>query len=356
MNRGSAFLLPLALILGGCFGMMGGSESTITVYSPHGAELLSAFEKEYEASHPGVDVICLDMGSQVVLDRIRSERRSPQADVWWGAPQNLFMSAAEEDLLEPYTPTWAGHIDPTERDPDWRWAGTFLTPQVILYNATRVTEDEAPKRWDDLLDEKWMDKITIRYPLASGGMRGVFGAIIQRESTEAGMDGALSWLARLDVNTRSYPTSPALMFEEITRGQGVISIWNLPDVILQEKRYKRPFGYHIPAGGTLVIVDGIALIKGGPNPEGGREFYEFVTSVPAFVRQAENFHRIPTRTDIPSAELPEWMRNLRIPRMPIDWDALSEQSDQWMQTWDAEIKNRGKRWLADHPQSATPQQ
>ena len=48
-----------------------------------------------------MDVRWLDMGSQEVLDRVRSERANPQADVWFGGPASLFATAARESLLAP---------------------------------------------------------------------------------------------------------------------------------------------------------------------------------------------------------------------------------------------------------------
>ena len=56
----------------------------LVVYSPHGRDLLMLMEKSYEAKHPNVDVRWLDMGSQEVYDRVRSEAANPQADVWFG--------------------------------------------------------------------------------------------------------------------------------------------------------------------------------------------------------------------------------------------------------------------------------
>ena len=48
-------------------------KTTLIVYSPHGKELLTEFEKRFEAQNPIIDVRWLDMGSQDALDRVRSE-------------------------------------------------------------------------------------------------------------------------------------------------------------------------------------------------------------------------------------------------------------------------------------------
>ncbi len=116
----------------------GDGRTVLTVYSPHGKEMLDAFEKRFEQSHPGVDVQTVDMGSQEVLDRLRSERANPQADVWWGAPAGTFEDAARQGLLEKWAPSWAGALPADARDPEGLWYGTYLTPEVIAYNTQAV--------------------------------------------------------------------------------------------------------------------------------------------------------------------------------------------------------------------------
>ena len=48
--------------------------TVLTVYSPHGKELLEYLEKGFEKAHPEIDVQWVDMGSQEVLDRLRGAR------------------------------------------------------------------------------------------------------------------------------------------------------------------------------------------------------------------------------------------------------------------------------------------
>ena len=91
------------------------ARTPVVVYSPHGRDLLQLFESTYEQAHPEVDVRWLDMGSQEVVDRLRSERANPQADVWFGAPATLFARAAADGLLAPYRPSWVGAIPATSR-------------------------------------------------------------------------------------------------------------------------------------------------------------------------------------------------------------------------------------------------
>ena len=100
----SGWLLCVALI-GACGGDSG--KTVLTVYSPHGKDLLQHYEQAFERADSTIDVQWVDMGSQEVLDRLRAEAANPQADVWFGAPAEIFERAAKEGLLQPYRPTWA---------------------------------------------------------------------------------------------------------------------------------------------------------------------------------------------------------------------------------------------------------
>lgn len=334
-------LLLAVLVLSAC---ATDDRTRVVVYSPHGKELLEAYEAAFEAEHPTVNIEWLDMGAQEAYDRIRTESTNPQASLWWGAPQTQFMQAAQEGLLAPYAPSWANAVGPDARDAQDRWYGTYLTPEVLAYNSEVHDSTSVPPDWDDLLDPSWADRIIIRSPLASGTMRTIFGAMILRQPS---IEEGYRWLARLDENTASYPADPTQLYLKLARGEGDLTLWNMPDIALQRDENGYPFGYHIPTSGTPVLVDAIALVEGGPELEAATLFYEFVTSEAALIDQAQRFHRIPARTDIPSEQLPAWMTALDLRPMPLDWARLAQDGPDWMQYWDENIRGRGAEYLQE---------
>lgn len=336
---GIAFFL--CLLLAGC---ATDDRAKLVVYSPHGKELLSESEEAFEAAHPDVDVQWIDMGGEDAYDRIRTEAQNPQASLWWGGASTAFARAAREDLLEPYTPSWSEQAAPGSFDSGGAWYGTFLTPEVIAYNSRTVDSSAVPAGWDALLGEVWRDRVLIRNPLASSTMRTIFGAMILRQPT---VEDGYAWLARLDRNTKAYTADPTQLYLRLAREEGDVSLWNMPDISLQAARYDYPFDFVIPPEGTPVLADGIALVKNGPALDAARQFYEFVTTDSAFVRQAHEFYRIPARQDIDPAELPDWMRRDITP-MRLDWDRLEAEGADWMQYWDENIKGRGAEWLREN--------
>jgi iron(III) transport system substrate-binding protein len=338
------FLAAAAAVLAGCGG---DGRTVLTVYSPHGKDMLEHYERTFEQAHAGVDVQWVDMGSQEVLDRLRAEAANPQADVWFGAPAETFSKAAKEGLLSPYQPTWAGAVPAEAHDVADTWYGTYLTPEVIAYNTEAVSAAEAPKDWDHVLDPKWRGKVIIRDPVASGSMRAIFGAIIARAIAQTGSpEAGYEWLRRLDANTKEYTLNPTLLYQKLGRQEGLISLYNMPDIATLRERFSIPVTYVIPASGTPLLVDAIAVVKGTKRAQLARQYYEFVTSRPAILEAAQRFRRIPARSDIPVDSLPQWIRDAlgKIRPMPGDQRMIADSLDAWMTYWDRYIRNsrRGK--------------
>jgi iron(III) transport system substrate-binding protein len=336
-------LTTAAVMLAGC----GDGRTVLTVYSPHGKDMLDHYEQAFERAHAGVDVQWVDMGSQEVLDRLRAEAANPQADVWFGAPAETFSKAAKEGLLVPHRPTWAGAAPPDARDARDLWYGTYYTPEVIAYNTQAVSAADAPKDWDDVLDPKWRGKVIIRDPIASGSMRAIFGGIIARSIAQTGSpEAGYEWLRRLDANTKEYTLNPTLLYQKLGRQEGLISLYNMPDIATLRERFQIPVTYVIPASGTPLLVDAIAIVRGTRRPELARRYYEFVTTREALLEAARRFRRIPVRTDIAADSLPPWIREAlaKIRPMPGDQRMIADSLDAWMTYWDTRIRNsrRGK--------------
>jgi iron(III) transport system substrate-binding protein len=337
-------LAAAAVVLAGCGG---DGRTVLTVYSPHGKDMLEHYERAFEQAHAGVDVQWVDMGSQEILDRLRAEAANPQADVWFGAPAETFSKGAKEGLLAPYRPTWVSGVPPDARDPRDMWYGMYYTPEVIAYNTQAVSAADAPKDWDDVLDPKWRGKVIIRDPVASGSMRAIFGGIIARSVAQTGSpEAGYEWLRRLDANTKEYTLNPTLLYQKLGRQEGLISLYNMPDIATLRERFNIPVSYVIPSSGTPMLVDAIALVKGTKRPDVARQYYEFVTTREALLEAARRFRRIPVRTDIPADSLPPWIREAlaKIRPMPGDQRMIADSLDAWMTYWDTRIRNsrRGK--------------
>jgi iron(III) transport system substrate-binding protein len=322
----------------------GDGRTPLVVYSPHGRDLLVAIERAFEAEHPEIDLRFLDMGSQEVLDRVRSERANPQADVWYGGPSTLFDRAAGEGLLAVFAPTWADAVPAELRDSERRHAALYLTPTLLVYNRDALAAEQAPRDWDDLLEPRFTGQVLIRDPLASGTMRTIFGALISRSvDATGGPEAGFEWLRRLDAQTKEYVHSPALLHEKMIRQEGLVTVWEATDILGLIAR-GAPLAYRFPESGAPVIEDSIAVVAGSRHREAAETFVEWVGRPAALLLAAEQAFRLPARDDLPPEELPAWTGTVLQELRPetVDWVRLEREGADWMSTWDRTVRGRGR--------------
>lgn len=334
-----AWALALVLVTG----CSSDHRTPLIIYTPHGRDLLTLLQHRFAQIHPEIDVRWLDMGSQEVYDRVRSERSNPQADVWFGGPATIFARGAEDSLLEAFHPTWAGAIAPHGRGPGDMYFAAYETPAVIVYASQALKPDEAPQDWDDLLLPKWKGKLLVRDPIASGTMRAVWGMIIERGLKQSGDTAAgWAWLRRLDAQTKEYVLNGPLLDQKIVRQEGLVTIWDLPDILLNQKDGLQ-LGYLFPKSGTPAIEDAIGIVSGARHRDAARLFVEWVGTQEAQLLATRDAYRLPARTDLPLDSLPDWARGVRRAMVvaDIDWDLLARQGGEWMRYWDEHVRGKG---------------
>jgi iron(III) transport system substrate-binding protein len=167
--------------------------------------------------------------------------------------------------------------------------------------------------------------------------------VLMRSIAETGTpDRGFEWLERLDARTKEYVVNATLLLEKLARREGLVTLWDLPDVQLEQKR-GLPITSVFPPSGTPVIDDAIALVAGAKHPTEARELIEWLGSVEAQRLAAEQAFRLPARTDIPDPDLPAWAREVEKRLVPakMDWDLLEREGPGWMARWDRTVRGRG---------------
>jgi iron(III) transport system substrate-binding protein len=332
------WLLGAVMTLGLIQAQAADLEEKVVVYSTHSESMLElvadAFEKE-----TGVKVDFINLKGELA-DRIRAEKANPQSDVMYGAPSSVFLELKAEDLFDPFMPYWAGKISPLFKDADGYWIGTIQTPVLMFYNSEILSKEKAPKDWSDLADSQYKDMLVSRNALSSSA-RATYAALLQQFEKKSNMDGGWRFLKAMDDNMKRYYGSGSLLFQAIGRKEAAISFAVLNAIIDNKINNQIPLEPIDAQSGSPVITDGIALIKGAKNPNAGRAFIEFAGSPKIQSLLAKEFNRLPTHPAA-IADAPKWMSEIQFKVMDVDWGALSAKQSEWMQKWDAEIKDSGK--------------
>ncbi|MHA7290356.1 extracellular solute-binding protein [Arthrobacter sp. MDT3-24] len=326
-------------------GTSAGAEDTgtLTIYTARDKALATEVIADFEKANPKYagKVQLLTLGAQEALERVKAEKSNPQGDIWWGGTQQQMQQAAAEQVLSPAPKDVIDAVPAEQRDADGLWVGEMKLAEVIFYNKDMLTADQAPKDWDDLISPAMKDKIAIRDVLASGTMRSIYAAMIDRQFDAAGSpDAGYEWLKKLDANTKVYAANPTDLYLRITRQEAAVTAWNLQDVMLQIKNQKAPFTPVVPASGAPMLIDGVAKIKDGPSPAGADAFLSFLMSKDEQTKLSETYFQIPT---ISLPKEPSWLADLDLKEMKVNWERVNKSEPEWSAYWAANIKGQGNK-------------
>lgn len=314
----------------------------LLIYTARAEPITDYVVAEFEARYPEYTgkVEVLTMGAAAIPDRVRAEKTNPQASLWWGGTQQNLTIGANEDLLQPWPDApFADQIDDAFKAADGTWYAEYQLPQVIVYNSEALTAAAAPQDWDDLIDPAWHDKIVIRDVAPSGGMRSIFDAMILRASPDGSdPEPGYEYLRALDANTVTYAADPSDLYLQLSRQAGVVTVWNLQDTLIQINQNAMAFDYLVPASGSPVLIDGLGIINGAPNPTGAKLFAELLYDPQVRAKLAEDYCQIPV-TEISGQ--PSWLQDLDLKVLPVDWSVAAENEPTWIEYWSNNIKGQG---------------
>lgn len=287
-------ILLCLLALAGCSSYFGSDQGgeRVVVYSPFpkvtARELARVFQEE-----TGIRVEQVLEGTTKVYARIRAEKNHPRADVWYGGGGMVpFIAATRDDLLIPYQPAGWEEM-PTRRgnlilrDEDWRWVGMSVIALGYAYNPQVTSPEELPATWDDLAQPRWKGQIEMWDPASSGtAMLFLDAALLRHINSGQGEEEGWEYLTNFYKNMKPYTVEGKPAFN-VARGHTRIGIHfehqvldfleqqaggaNLADAAQENIRWVLP-------PDSPVIVDPIALVSGGPHPENGKKFIDFVMS------------------------------------------------------------------------------
>ncbi|MDD2870222.1 extracellular solute-binding protein [Neomegalonema sp.] len=259
----------------------------VVIYTAHKSsivdELLPVFEKE-----TGLKAEVVKLGSGDIARRARAEAGAPAADVIWSISGGQLNELAE--ILAPYAPRDADSIDPQFGRHE-AWTPYTAVVYVLAVNTDELSLDEAPKSWEALRDPKWKGQV------ASARADGS-GSAMQQLQTVLSVYGDAGWdvykeIAANFVFTNSSGAVPRFVADAET-SMGL----TLEDNALEYVHGGAPMGIVHLTDGTAITPDGVALVKGGPNPEGGKAFIDWALSKDTQERLARDIGRRSVRTDV----------------------------------------------------------
>jgi len=121
-------------------------------------ELIAGFNKSY----PGIRVAISSLGGPGVLNKVLTEYRAGAhlADV---VALNGISSVEliDKKIAARYKSPMVGFLRKGFVDAEGYWPGLYAIGYTIIYNNKRVSQKEAPKRYEDLLQPRWRNNLVM---------------------------------------------------------------------------------------------------------------------------------------------------------------------------------------------------
>ncbi|MEM2356049.1 MAG: ABC transporter substrate-binding protein [Candidatus Bathyarchaeia archaeon] len=308
------------------FTMLGvGQQKVLHIYTSlpevEAKEYIEAFEKKY----PDIDVVWVRLSTGAMLARIRAEAANPQASLWFGGPTDAYIVAAKEGLLAPYkdSPGWQ-NTPSLYKDPDGYWTGFGVNYLCFVSNKNFLEERglTPPRSWNDLLHPEFFGRLSMAFPYTSGTGYARLATLIFIFGEEKAFELEAAYSKRILEYTESGPGC----IPKVGLGEAAVGITYVSDVIAAIAQ-GYPIIYSFPEEGTSYTTDCIALIKGGPEPELAKIFYEWLLSAEA-QELFKKYHRIGLN---PSVTWPEGVTPPKLIDYDFEWAALNR--DRLIKKW-----------------------
>jgi len=292
----------------------------------------------------GVKVLQVRKPTGETLAQLRAEAANPKTDIWWGGTGDPYLQAAEVGLLEAYRPSYINDLhlwSVRQYAMTQNKVGGFYTSAIGFGWNTEVLKKKglaAPKCWKDLIDPKYKGQIETSHPAASGTAYTILAGLVQL----MGEDVAFDYMKKLHKNITTYTRSGTAQAPNVAKGEVAIGL----SFIFGFDGWTHN-GYPVksaaPCEGTSYEIGGIALIKGGKNPETAKKYYDWLMS-PAGqgVGARANSLQVPANKAFkPDPRIPA-IDNVRLVKYDFEKYGKAAERKRLLDRWQREVENAPK--------------
>lgn len=301
------------------------AKQTLDVYSSLPEKEVTVYISAFEQAHPDIDVSWVRLSTGQMYARIQAERNNPQASLWFGGPTATYIRAASEGLFAQYKGKGWQNTQPKYRGADGYWTGFGINYLDFVTNTNFLKKQglNPPTSWDDLLKPVYKGLIVVAYPYTSGTGLARLGTLI----SIMGEQKAMQFEKKLSKQVLQYTQSGPGGIPKVGLGQAVLTITYLSDTrTAMAKGYPLTVSY--PEEGTSYTTDCVALLKGGPQPELAKVFYDWLLTKKAQAN-FKQFFRLGLQVP-----LTEKTKSL-VPEHLVDYDFtwVAENRDRLVAEW-----------------------
>ncbi|MDQ0340386.1 iron(III) transport system substrate-binding protein [Caldalkalibacillus uzonensis] len=305
----------------------------LVVYSARNENFVQPLLDKF-AEETGITVKALH-GEEASVNRIIEEANNVQADVFISNDIGAMEHLRLQGLLEGWNPEGAETIDEKFRAEDNSWIGLSARSRGFIYNKDLISEEEMPKTIEELADPKWEGQFMI-----TRGGNGSMVAHVSALRNEWGDEKTKEWLSKVKDNAGAITEGHGDIRKAVGAGEfkfGLVNNYYYHQQLNEPADNNVGFIYPDQGEGEMgvfVNAAGVALIKGGPNPDNAKAFIEWLLTDEGQREFSYESMEVPLNPNIEAREEAARISDYKVMDMPLrelgkvweDTKALIEES------------------------------
>ena len=218
---------------------------------------------------------------------------------------------------------------------DGRTVGIYAGALGFGYNTELLAEKglEPPACWADLIKPEFAGEVQMANPNSSGTAYTALATFVQM----MGEDEAFEFLKKLHANINQYTKSGSAPIKAAGLGETMVGIVFQHDAVTQ-KVAGFPIEVVSPCEGTGYEIGSMSIVKGGPNPESARKFYDFAlrADIQTLARDAQAY-QVPSNRNAEAPPEPDF--DHQTDRLRLVTYGSSDTRTRLLARWDAEVSS-----------------
>ena len=300
---------------------------TVMIYTSIYPDIIEMMKPEIAKALPNITVNWFQGGTESVVTKITGEMEAKkvEADLLMVADPSYYLTLKEAGVLEKYDSKERANV--SVKDEEGYWTGVRISNMIIAYNTDKVSEADAPKSYEDLLDPKWKNKIAMPSPLLSGSAFVAAGALSNKLGWE--------YFDKLKQNGLVVESGNSAVQNKLLTGEYDVVI------ILEENMLKiadagEPVKVVYPKDGVIMIPSPIAMFNTSENPEASKKVLDWFLSAKGQEIIVKGWmHSV--REDVASPIGADPLNSFIDNTMKTDWEQFSKESGQIKETFRSKV-------------------
>lgn len=261
---------------GGTTGGGGGKAATLTLYTGMHKDLIEALTAAF-TKKTGIEVDIRAGEDAEMTAQVTTEGSRTKADVYLSEGPGPIARLAKDGLLSKVPAADLAGLDPRLVPSTRDWAPYAARVRVLIYNPSKIAQDELPKSILDLADREWKGKFAYA---TSDGFPGTVSYLIDT----IGKDKTLEWLKAVKENGVNEHKNGKIR-DTVEAGQHAFGLTNhyYWYILAQteggaDKLSSKLYYFTKPDAGGLLLASGAGVLAASKHQEEAQQFVSWLVS------------------------------------------------------------------------------